>query len=161
MSIGRVLRRVATALGVVVAILVGLVAWAFVFPPVYEAEHTIDFPNTRIKMQFAPSHPYLAEYARSVEVVWANGRESTAKLFPDTGGYSRSQLYQDSNGSLFIKGYFDVARINPAEGTIMVNSGPVPQAAKYLGAFAYVSDVGFRFRPPAASAEEPLIASGG
>lgn len=111
-------------------------------------------------MQFTPSHPYLAEYDRSIVVVWANGGGSSAKLFPDTGGYARSQLYQRRDGSLFVKGFFDVAHVDPSKVSIMVNSLPVPQDASYIGAFDYVQDFGFRFLRPEESDEQPLVVGG-
>jgi hypothetical protein len=157
MSISVLLRRIAIAVSAVATILVALVIWAYASPPAYEVEHVVMSSRTRIKMQFTPSHPYLAEYNRSVVVTWANGRESRAELFPDTGGYKRSQLYQDPNGTLFVKGYFDLALVDPAASSILIKSSPMPEAAKYIGAFDYVRNVGFQFLPPPASAEEPLV----
>jgi hypothetical protein len=157
MSSTVLLRRISVSLCASVAIIVGLLVWAFVFPPVHKAEHVIEASRTRITMQFTPSHPYLAEYDRSVEVAFASGTTSRIELFPDSGGYARSQLYEAPDGSLFVKGYFDVAQVNQLEGSILVNVRPVPKDAKYLGAFDYVQDVGFRFVSAEESAEDPLV----
>ncbi len=161
MNAARPRRRLLKAIAIAGAAMVALVAWSFLDPPTYEIEYTLPSGGARVIARFTPMHLYLAEYERAVVVVRSDGKRSEAKLFPDTGGYRRSQLYQAEDGSLYFKGYFDVARINENSASIEVVTSPVPTGTKYLGAFDYVRDVGWKFLIPAESPEQPLEATGG
>lgn len=149
------------ALAIAFATIVIFVAWSFVDPPTYEIEYTVPGDSTRLVARFTPMHAYLAEYERSLLVVGPNGTRSEVKLFPDTGGYRRAQLYQAGDGTLYFKGYFDVARVDPKTRAVDVGSSAVPSGTRYLGAFDYVRDVGWKFLQPAESQEQPLEATGG
>ena len=154
-------RRLLKTVGAAFSALVVFVAWSFVDPPTYEIEYTLPADSTRLIAGFTPMHAYLTEYERSLAVVRPDGTRTEAKLFPDTGGYRRGQLYQAEDGILYLKGYFDVARVNSKTGELKVISSPVPEGASYLGAFDYVRDIGWRFLLPSESAEQPLEATGG
>ena len=153
----RLLRTVAAAL----AVLFAFVAWSFVDRPTCEVEYTLSADATRLITGFTPMHAYLAEYERSLAVVRADGTRSEIKLFPDTGGYGRGQLYRAEDGALYLKAYFDVARVDPKTREVSVVSSVVPAGAQYLGAFDYIRNVGWKFLVPAESPELPLEATGG
>ena len=148
------------AVAVALAALIALVAWSFVDPPTYEIEYTLPADSIRLVAGFTPMHAYLAEYERSLAVVRADGTRTEVKLFPDTGGYRRGQLYQAEDGTLYLKGYFDVARVDPKTREVSVASSAIPAGTRYLGAFDYVRNEGWRFFVPAESPEQPLEATG-
>jgi hypothetical protein len=147
-----VLRRLALA----GAALMAFVAWRFIDPPTYEIAYTPPASATRLVARFTPTHAYLAEYARSLAVVRADGSRTEVQLAPDPGGYSRAQLYQSDDGTLYYKGYFDVARVDSKTGDVNASQPAVPAGARYLGAFDYVRDTGWRFLLPAESPEQAL-----
>lgn len=130
------------------------------FELVYPTPHVIEFPGrAQVKLRFTPAHLYLAEYERSVVFTNREGRSLSAELFPDTGGYARSQLYEGRDGKLYLAGHFDVAVLDPSAASISVGSHDVPAGSKYLGAIDFVSKFGLRFLSPAESPEQRL--SGG
>ena len=153
----RFLKTVAAAF----AALLAFIGWSYVDPPTNEIEYTLHADSTRLVAGFTPMHTYLAEYERSLTVVRPDGTRTEVKLFPDTGGYRRGQLYQAEDEILYLKGYFDVARVNSKTGEVKVVSNLVPTGAKYLGAFDYIRDIGWRFLLPSESPEQPLEATGG
>jgi len=140
-------------------VLLSMVA-AFVFPPVIEATFALPDTSDRIVARISPSHPYLAEYERSIELIGRNGQSVRARLFPDTGGYRRTQIYRGSDGSYYAKGFFDVARLDPTATSITMTES-VPVDSTYLGAFDADASKTWRFLTPEESYEEPLIPQGG
>jgi hypothetical protein len=143
------------------AALMVFLAWRVVDPPTYEVAYTPPASANRLIARFTPTHAYLAEYARSLAVVRSDGSRTEFPLAADTGGYSRAQLYQADDGTLYYKGYFDIARIDSVTGEVDVSSPEVPAGALYLGAFDYGRDTGWRFLLPAESPEQSMDASGG
>jgi hypothetical protein len=118
-------------------------------------------PASSVRIRFKSSHPDLAEHDREVVFTNHNGKSLSAKLFPDTGGYARSQLYESRDGKFYLQGYFDVAVLDAGGEFIKVGSYEIPSSAKYIGAVDFVSKVGLRYLSPADSPEQHLVAKGG
>ena len=161
MKTARPRRRLLKTAAIAFATLITFVVCSFIDPPTYEIEYSLPTDSTRLVARFTPMHPYLAEYERSLVVVRSDGTRTEVKLFPDTGGYRRAQLYQAEDGSMYFKGYFDVARIDSSTREVSVVSSAIPAGTRYLGAFDYVRDIGWKFLPPAESPEQTLEAIGG
>jgi hypothetical protein len=147
--------------GLAFAALIAFVVWSVISPPTYEIEYSVPGSPIRVVARYTPMHAYLAEYERSLVVVRADGARAEVKLFPDTGGYARAQLYETDGEVLYLKGYFDVVRIGGATGQAELVATAVPEGARYLGAFDSVRDVGWRFLVPSESPEQPLKPKGG
>jgi len=127
----------------------------------HEIEYKLEPNGPSVVATYTPTHPYLAEYDRRVSVLLSDRRRVSAKLFPDTGGYRRGQLYLDQSGALYLEGFFDLAKIDARLGTIVVGAGKVPEDARYLGAFDYQRGSGWKFFTPSESPRVPLVAKGG
>ena len=114
----------------------------------------------RIVNRIEPKHRFLAEYERAILIVSSDGRKVEARLFPDTGGYRRTQLYRAADGTYYAKGFFDVAHLDPGSMSI-APSEAVPAGSSYVGAFDIVEHEGWRFRPSNESREQSLLAKRG
>ncbi len=161
MKIAHFLSRFIKLLGLVLLCLIAIVVWAFMSPPTYEVEYKVPASKALLIAQFQPTSPHLAEYERSIVIHGENGKRTEVKLFPDTGGYLRGQLYEDANGLLYLKGYFDLVQIDPKLGIISETKGALPKGMKYLGAFDSKRGIGFLFLPATESPEQSLVAQGG
>lgn len=149
-----------TLLALVGAILL-LAASSYYFPPTYEAVAFFPKSSSQIVMELEPMHPWLAEYKRFA-VIRENGKPARRlEIFPDTGGYSRTQLYRLPSGILLLNGFFDSVKINPATHSLI--SGPEVAAVDgtYLGAFDRTRDGKWQFIDAARSPEQRLVAGGG
>jgi hypothetical protein len=87
------------------------------------------------------SRSFPAEYDRRL-ILRQNGKEvAQQELFPDTGGYSSTNLYKCSSKLYMIKGYFDMWVIDLGAGKI--EAGQCPESAhEYIGIFLTVTDLG-------------------
>jgi hypothetical protein len=145
----------------VISLVVLFTAIHYYFPPTYEATTTLPNTDSEVIMQLEPMHPYLAEYRRSL-VFRTNGkRDQHVEMFPDTGGYSRSQLYRLSNGLFLIQGSFDSVRIDVNKRSLVVEPDTHSAIGIYLGAFDDNGDGNWRFFSASQSPEQSLIAGGG
>jgi hypothetical protein len=101
-------------------------------------------------------HPYLAEYRRAVVLRKPGESDVRKDMFPDTGGYSRTQLYRLSDGRFVIRGFFDAFLIDPQEHSISAADAKLVETAKYLGAFDGLHDGAWRFIPGPEDRKERL-----
>lgn len=128
----------------------------------WPTEAAANLPGTtaQVAIQLRPTHPYLSEYNRTVVLRNQNHNEIAQDLFPDTGGYARSQLYLLGDGEFILRGYYDVAKISVAENRISTEEISFPHDATYLGAFDHDASHNWRFLPAAERPEQTLVASG-
>jgi hypothetical protein len=139
-----------------------LVIAAFVFPPEYKAVTQLPGTDAHLTMTLKPSHPFLAEYERTLTLSHGNKDDVRQVLLSDTGGYSRSQLYALPNGDFLLTSYFDQrAIISTKNKSISILKETLSSDAKYLGAFTDDSSRTWRFMKAVESPEQSLVATGG
>src|SRR5258708_5713365 len=74
--------------------------------PKYRAGYAVPGTDVELVIELKPMHPFLAEYERTLIVLRSSEREER-KMFPDTGGYLRTNVYSVEGGRLLVKGFFD------------------------------------------------------
>jgi hypothetical protein len=146
---------------VVVGVLGSLAAYGYFFPPQYEASLKLADSASELIVQIEPMHPYLAEYRRSLVLQKKGVPDQRIEMFPDTGGYLRTQLYRLPDGTLLVSGFFDAFRLDPVKHSIVPYNETVTHAGVYLGAFDDTAKHEWRFIDASQSPEQELIAKGG
>ena len=134
---------------------------SYCFPPKYEA--TAKFPDSasQIIIQLEPMHPYLAEYRRTLVLRKNGALDQHVEMFPDSGGYSRTQLYRLPGGLFLLRGFFDSFKIDLANSSFVADSETGAIVGTYLGAFDDTDDGKWLFIDASHSPEQPLVAGGG
>jgi hypothetical protein len=128
------------------------------------ADHRASYSNkaqgVTIAIELFTTHPFLAEYDR-VLVLSSHGKDiARQKLFPDTGGYSSSNLYRCGPTKYMLKGYFDVWVIDITSGTI--TEGKCKDgSSEYVGIFYGGGSKQWRFYSSSEHKEEKLEPQGG
>jgi hypothetical protein len=148
----RLLKYLAIGLGALFAIVVALVATNRFFPPTYEASAQLPGSPSVVAVQLQPTHLYLAEYRRALVLRNPGAPDLRQDMFPDTGGYSRTQLYQLSDGRFLVEGTFDSFIVDVAAHRISIAPKEASSNAKYLGVFDDTGDGRWRYL---AEAESP------
>lgn len=157
-----VLRHVSLAFAAIFVLFAGLFTYDLAYPPNIDAPYRLPNSNTQILMRLTRSHPWLAEYKRTLLLTYSNGASLSVELFPDTGGYSRAQLYLGADGIYYVKGYFDSARIDVANKIINALDAKLPTKLTYLGAFDEdIKRRKWKFYSAEESKEQSLEAGGG
>ena len=105
-------------------------------------------------------HFYLAEYKRSIVLRKDGLPDQKLELFPDTGGYLRTQVYQSGDGKFMVKGYFDAAGIDTKDHKLLPYQTATVDSSIYLGAFDDSTEGKWSFLPAPQSAEQKLQAGG-
>jgi len=112
-----------------------------------------------ISLELFHSGLILAEYERDL-VIAHNGVEIIRKrLFPDTGGYTSSNLYRCDSGIYSVKGYFDSWIVNFRDGEI-TEGGCKGDASLFIGSFQGVGSEEWKFYT-ASQRKEPILKAGG
>ena len=150
----RLLKYLAITIGILLAAIAGLIGFTYAFPPTYEASIELSGTKSRITIELEPMHLYLAEYQRTLVLRSPGKTDIRVKIFPDTGGYSRAQLYRLADGRFLLHGYFDAYVIDPQKHAISEDGKNIPNGS-YLGAF---DDRGreWGFNEAVLSPEQPL-----
>jgi len=157
----RLLKYFVFTIVAVVGLVVLLTAISYYFPPTYEAATSLPSSDSKLVVQLEPMHPYLAEYRRSL-VLRTNGKpDQRVEMFPDTGGYSRTQLYRLPDGHFLVRGFFDSVRIDVTKRSLIIEPDTHGVVGTYLGAFDDKGDGDWRFIGANQSPEQPLVAGGG
>jgi len=138
------------------SVLVSLFFSACFFRSEIKAEYQLPTSGASLVVGITPRHLYLAEYDRRISVVSDRGKRVRVDLFPDTGGYVRTQLYQGSDTKYYAKGCFDLAILDVEAMTIDTTSMDLASGAVYLGAFDVVRGEGWQFLPADQSPEESM-----
>jgi hypothetical protein len=119
-------------------------------------------PDSRVSLAIerTSNHGYLTEYRRPL-IVALDGRESARlEMLPDTGGYSRTNLYRLSNDTVFLRDAFE-------SYTVDVNSGAVSKDEKrrvpavFVGSFDVDAAGKWSFIPASERTERPTELAGG
>lgn len=85
-------------------------------------------------------------------------------MFPDTGGYVRTQLYRMKDGTFLVSGFFDAFIVDPSRHRIVAYPELPEHPGVYLRAF---DDRGpddsreWTFSDASQSPEQALVAQGG
>jgi hypothetical protein len=145
----------------VVGVLGSLEAYSYFFPPRYEGSLKLADSSSELIVQIEPMHPYLAEYRRSLVLRKKGFPDQRIEMFPDTGGYLRTQLYRLPDGTLLVSGFFDAFRLDPVKHSIVPYNETVTPAGVYLGAFDDTAMHEWRYIDASESPEQKLIAQGG
>lgn len=133
--------------------------------------HGADFKlpgsEIQIRIELKPMHPILSEYERRLVVKKSGVTQVTHDMFPDTGGYSRTNVYQLKRNEFLVKGFFDEWRVRTSPLSVERSTAAVGEAARlereagFLGAFDDAPDRTWRFIPKKERAEQTLIPNGG
>jgi hypothetical protein len=113
-----------------------------------------------LKVDLTHMHPYLAEYKRRAILLVAERVELSQELFPDTGGYSRVNLYRLSPDRYYVAtfGNEDYS-LDIAEGRLEVvrtQAHIAPSGAEFVGAFDWRRNSGWGFVPQSERPEIPI-----
>ncbi len=82
------------------------------------AEFKVPQSNVSLVIEREPTHAFLAEYNRTL-VLFVDGKERTRiRMFPDTGGYSRTNIYKASNSIYILRDAADVYELDVANLTL-------------------------------------------
>lgn len=114
-----------------------------------------------VTIHIQPSHPYLAEYDRTLVFHQDGVPDHAVDMFPDTGGYLRTQLYLLPDKTLLVTGFFDAFQIDPVHHTTVEYTKTGAHDGVYLGAFDRDAHRVWRFITANQSAEQVLVPGGG
>ena len=106
-------------------------------------------------VEVKPSHPYLAEYNRTL-VVTRGATEVRQPLFPDTGGYVRLNIYLHNPQAAMVKVPFEELLVHLDPLRFEKLTKPMPVTGKYLAALARDPSGKWRFIPAAEANEVPV-----
>ena len=145
----------------VFAVVAAILLWAIVsfwFSSSLDAEVVLPDSDTQIVLELTPSHPFLAEYKRTL-VLRKNGfPDQRVGMVADTGGYSRTQLYRLPDGHFFVRSFFEVIKIDPMKHRLIVLPEKQVVDGTYLGAFDDTSERKWQFISADKSPKQTLIA---
>jgi hypothetical protein len=155
--------------GLVIAILLwptammraGLAVLVLLAPtPTYRTGYSLPGTDVEVAIELRPTHPWLSEYERTLVLTSPTKREEK-KMFPDTGGYLRTNLYSLGGGRFLVRGFFDewLVQTQPPQMTELSQTTQ-RRGGTYIGAFDEV-DRTWRFIPAAEQDEKPLVPGGG
>ena len=128
--------------------------------PNYRAAYSVPATNVEVAVELKPTHPFLAEYERTLILANPVNRQEQ-KMFPDTGGYLRTNLYSLGGGRFLVKGFFDEWLVQTQPLQINESSQTTQPGGTFIGAFDDTGDGRWRFIPAAERIEQPLVARGG
>jgi hypothetical protein len=116
---------------------------------------TLPGSDARLWVELKPTHPFLAEYDRTLTVT-RGASEARQALFPDTGGYGRLNIYVQSPEVTIVKGPFEELLVRVDTLRIEKLTTPFPAPGKYVAAFDKASEGTWRFIPASEENEVPV-----
>jgi hypothetical protein len=152
----RAVKYLLISVGGLLAAFVTLIAYSYYFPPTYEASAHLPDSTSQVILELQPTHLYLAEYRRTLFLRSNPSKEKRMQMFPDTGGYSRTHLYNLGDGHFRIEGFFDAFIVDARMNTISLVSKATSFRGQYLGTFDDTGDGRWRFIPVAERPERAL-----
>jgi hypothetical protein len=108
------------------------------------AETAIEGVTVRVGLRH--SHPFLAEYKRTLEIEHA-GQIEKKEIFPDTGGYAWVVIADD-------RGRLEVRDLDGVQFSMPLKSSTAATRT-YLGKFDFDSKRVYRFIPASSDPQEP------
>lgn len=160
----RFLKYLIGGIVLVIAVTGTLAGVSYYFPPTYQATTRLADSASEISIQLVPTHPYLAEYQRTLVLHKAGSPDQRVEMFADTGGYSRTQLYRLPDGKFLVSGFFDAFVIDLSRHSIAPYTETAVHMGAYLGAFDKMgpdSSKEWTFNDTSQSPEQKLVAQGG
>lgn len=112
--------------------------------------------EVELRVELVPTHLVLAEYER-VAVLSSPGQLVRQPMFPDTGGYSTTNLYRCSAEQLMLSGHHDSWVVVPETG-VFYEGRCVNES--YLGVFEEDGPEDWRFYSAGQRPERLLKAAG-
>lgn len=155
--------------GVIALTLTGAsIALIFFWPAQF---HGVDYKlpgsDIQIGIELKPMNPIFAEYERRLVVKRAGVTQITQDIFPDTGGYLRTNVYQLKRNEFVVKGFFDEWIVRTSPLSVVLSTETIGEAAfmereaGFLGAFDVAPDRNWRFIPKKERAEQTVVPKGG
>jgi hypothetical protein len=128
------------------------------------AEERATFPvpgsTTTVTIVRTPRHAFLAEYNRYVLVAVQGRLASRLEMDPDTGGYSRANLYRIDDHRVLLRDADDSYSIDLARGTVSKDDER-RAAGSFLGSFDVDGARVWRFVSVIERGEQPTEFRGG
>ena len=116
--------------------------------------------NTSVTVERLSRNLYLAEYERTI-IIEKGGRPiKQLKMFPDTGGYSRANLYRLDGQTLLLRDAADSYTIDLVNQAVFKDESR-REAGTFLGSFDRDGSKTWRFLPVGERPEMPTEFSGG
>lgn len=123
-------------------------------------------PKVTIGLELKAMHPMLAEYKKKLIVTWANESVKEIEMFPDTGGYTQSNLYFSEERGYLLKSFFDCFSVypdsqiisSPASSTI-IHRGQACSSEGYIYVGTFSFENGWNFLTSEQSPEQNLLAN--
>ena len=116
--------------------------------------------STAVTVERTPMHAYLAEYHRSVITEIQGRPASRAEMFPDTGGYSRANLYRLDAQRVLLRDADSSYTIDVTTGTVSKDAER-RIAGTFLGSFDVDGSKRWLFIPARDRPELPTEFLGG
>lgn len=129
--------------------------WLFSSPENLSSPFPIPQTDIQIQIRLRATHPFLAEYSRTLLISRSN-QHLEFKLFPDTGGYGRLNVYAIGSSHLRIVGPFETTTLRT--DTLQPELQELPQNIQihYLATFTQTADGKWRFVSSSERPESPL-----
>lgn len=124
------------------------------------AEYSVPGSDVTVALERKPTHRVVAEYERSASLLVGGQRVAQRALFSDTGGYSRTNLYQLGEARLLLRDADASYVVDPASKTIAKDESR-RKGGTFLGSFDIDSSKQWRFVPAAERPEMPTEFKGG
>ncbi|HEU4685173.1 MAG TPA: hypothetical protein VFS39_11790 [Nitrospira sp.] len=117
---------------------------------------TADLPwlGLSVTVTRTATHPFLARFNLRLRMMGPNRCVATAELFPDTGGVSRRNLYDDVQGRLILVSQFDVRVFDPQPCSLSLQEFRwLGSDMRYLGVFDSDEEQVWKFFPASVRTE--------
>ena len=128
---------------------------------ILSARHRLPGTELELSVELKPIHRLLSEFERKLVLSGSNQQRIEQRMFVDSGGYTRTNLYSTQDGNFLLKGFFDGWLVRARSVEIAEIENATKLRANFLGAFDWTSDREWRFIPAADRAEQTLTPPGG
>jgi len=145
--------------------MIALIACSASEPPTeYTAQYRLPGSALLLSVELHQSHPFLAEYDRSLVLEGGARKLVEIDLFPDTGGYALVNLYRSASGDYVVRtqgNHYYILTL--ASGSITPHedhTGLVTARAageEFVGAFDFDAQRGWRFISAAERSERLIV----
>ncbi|WP_303747912.1 hypothetical protein [Stenotrophomonas pigmentata] len=123
------------------------------------ATFTEQSTGATIQIDLEPTHPYLAEYSRTLIFKKSGFPDSRHQLSKDTGGYAAANLYKCADNLMMLDSYSEFVLVDTSTGKI--SPGNCPASSTYVGMFDGGGSKPWAFFPASQRSEKALVMRGG